>query len=208
MMSVSHNKIIESHSNILGTIHKFVLTSTNINSLKLIQHYYVALSVSNIEDIPEPFAHRLEGIEMPGYIERAKILVAKKHILPKLYKRHGLLRTEIKISDKVLSKIIRQYTMEAGLIGFQQQLEKIFRRTARKKATGESYKVNLTESTIDKFLGTPQFIPEKAMSKPEVGVANGTWINNVRLVPGQPMTVSDGAHVKFGHVELTFQAKA
>ncbi|MFH1700590.1 MAG: endopeptidase La [Candidatus Zixiibacteriota bacterium] len=149
------------------------------------------LSITGLEEFPEPFTHRLEIVEMPGYIEKEKIIIAKKHILPKLYKKHGLARTEFKFNDKILIRIIRQYTMEAGLIGLQQQLKKIFRRIARKKAMGDPCKITLTENTIDEFLGTPQFIPEKAMTEPEIGVANGlAWTGaggDLMLIEGLKM---------------------
>lgn len=149
------------------------------------------LSLSNPDDFPEPFAHRLEMVEMNGYIDREKIIIAKKYILPKLYKRYGVTRSELKFSDKVLSRIIRQYTMEAGLIGLRQQLQKIFRKVTRKKAMGESCKITLRESTLETFLGTAQFIPEKAMTEPEIGVANGlAWTGaggDLMLIEGLKM---------------------
>ncbi|MEZ5358578.1 MAG: endopeptidase La [Candidatus Zixiibacteriota bacterium] len=149
------------------------------------------LSLSNPDDFPDPFTHRLEMVEMNGYIEREKIIIAKKYILPKLYKRYGITRTELKFSDKVLSRIIRLYTMEAGLIGMRQQLQKIFRRVTRKKAMGESCKITLRESTLESFLGTPLYIPEKAMTEPEIGVANGlAWTGaggDLMLIEGLKM---------------------
>ncbi len=149
------------------------------------------MSLSNSEDFPEPFAHRLEVVEMNGYIEQEKIIIAKKYILPKLYKRYGITRTELKFSDKTLSGIIRQYTMEAGLVGLRHQLQRIFRRVTRKKAMGEACKFTLQESTIETFLGTPQFIPEKAMTEPEIGVANGlAWTGaggDLMLIEGLKM---------------------
>lgn len=131
------------------------------------------LGVSYIDEFPEPFAHRLELVEMPGYIEREKIAIAKKYILPKLYKRHGLTRTELRFSEKALTRIIRQYTMEAGLITLQQQLEKIFRKVTRKKASCRNCRYSLTDANVNEFLGTRQYIPEKAMQRPEIGVATG-----------------------------------
>jgi len=143
------------------------------------------------EGFPEPFAHRLEMIEMSGYIDREKIVITKRHILPKLYKRYGLARNEIRFTDKGLAKVIREYTMEAGTVGLQQQLEKIFRRITKKKAAGEECKYVLKENNVDQYLGTPQFIPEKAMSKPEIGVANGlAWTGaggDLMLIEGLKM---------------------
>ncbi len=131
------------------------------------------LGIGYMDDLPEPFLHHLEMVEMPGYIEREKAVITKRYILPKLYRRYGLNRTELKFSDRGITRIIRQYTMEAGLIGLQQQLEKIFRRATRKKASDGECRIAVTESNVDQFLGTQQFIPEKATSKPEIGVATG-----------------------------------
>jgi len=149
------------------------------------------LGISYMDDFPEPFMHHLEMVEMPGYIEREKVVITKRHILPKLYKRYGLSRSELKFSDRALTRIIRQYTMEAGLIGLQQQLEKIYRKATRRKASGEECKIALTESNVDQFLGTQQFIPEKATSKPEIGVATGlAWTGaggDLMLIEGLKM---------------------
>lgn len=149
------------------------------------------LGISYMDDFPEPFMHHLEMVEMPGYIEREKVVITKRHILPKLYKRYGLTRSELKFSDRALTRIIRQYTMEAGLIGLQQQLEKIYRKATRRKASGEECKIALTESNVEQFLGTPQFIPEKATSKPEIGVATGlAWTGaggDLMLIEGLKM---------------------
>lgn len=149
------------------------------------------LGVSSSENFPEPFVHRLEMVEMPGYIEREKIVIAKRHILPKLYKRHGLSRAELRFSDKALARIIRNYTMEAGLISLQQQMEKIFRRVTRRKATTGECCYLLSDINVDQFLGTPQYIPEKAMATPEIGVANGlAWTGaggDLMLIEGLKM---------------------
>ncbi len=149
------------------------------------------LGLSNFEEFPEPFAHRLELVEMPGYIEREKIVITKRHVLPKLYRRYGLTRSELRITDKGIARIIRQYTMEAGLIMLQQRLEKIFRRITRKKAAGETCSYLINENNVDQYLGTAQFIPEKAMTKPEIGVANGlAWTGaggDLMLIEGLKM---------------------
>jgi len=149
------------------------------------------IGLSSLDEFPEPFMHRLELVEMPGYIEREKIVITKRHILPKLYKRYGLTRGELRFTDKGIARIIRQYTMEAGLISLQQRLEKIFRRITRKKAACEQCKYVVNDSNVDQFLGTAQFIPEKAMSNPEIGVANGlAWTGaggDLMLIEGLKM---------------------
>ncbi len=130
-------------------------------------------SVRTYEEIPEQFVPRLEIVELPGYIEKEKIVIAKRYILPNLLKKYGLQRSEFKIADKVLAKIINDYTQEAGLLGFSQQMEKICRKIDLARGANHKAQWIITEKNLDSYLGTPIFIPEKAEIKPEVGIAAG-----------------------------------
>jgi len=94
-------------------------------------------SVRTYEEIPEQFVPRLEILELPSYIEREKIVIAKRYLIPKMLKQHGLTKSELKITDKILTRIISAYTLEAGLLGFSQQIEKICRKVALEKAEKE-----------------------------------------------------------------------
>ncbi|MBI5267797.1 MAG: endopeptidase La [candidate division Zixibacteria bacterium] len=130
-------------------------------------------SVRTFEEIPEQFVPRLELVELPGYIEKEKIVIAKRYIIPNLLKKHGIARHEFNISDKVLAKIINDYTQEAGLLGFSQQMEKICRKIDLAKPEKPKSKWLITEKNLESFLGTSVFIPEKAELKPEVGISAG-----------------------------------
>ena len=131
-------------------------------------------SVRSYEEIPEQFVPRLEIIELPGYVEREKVTIANRYIIPSMLEKHGLKKSEVRISDRTLSKIIGNYTMEAGLLGFSQQLERICRKIALQKAdNNDKHSWTITEKTLESYLGTTQFIPEKAESVPEIGNAAG-----------------------------------
>ncbi|MBU0983109.1 MAG: endopeptidase La, partial [candidate division Zixibacteria bacterium] len=130
-------------------------------------------SVRSFEEIPEQFVSRLEIMELPGYIAREKVVIAKRYIIPSLLKRHGLKRSEFRISDRGLTRIITGYTQEAGLLGFSQQIEKIFRKIALEKAEGKHTSWSIGDNDIESYLGTPYFIPEKMESGPEIGIAAG-----------------------------------
>ena len=130
-------------------------------------------SVRSYEEIPEQFVPRLEIIELPGYIEREKIVIAKRYMIPKLLKKHGLVRSEFKVNEKTMAKIITSYTQEAGLLGFSQQIEKICRKMALEKADRKKKSWHITEKNLDSYLGTQAFIPEKAEKQPEIGTAAG-----------------------------------
>jgi ATP-dependent Lon protease len=130
-------------------------------------------SVRSFEELPEQFVPRLELIEIPGYIEREKIAISKKHIIPRLLKKHGIRKSELRITDKTLSRIISSYTQEAGLLAFSQQIEKICRKIAFEKVTSKRTSWTISEKHLETFLGPSQFIPEKAESLPEIGCATG-----------------------------------
>jgi ATP-dependent Lon protease len=134
---------------------------------------FFVCSVRSFEEIPEQFVPRLEIIELPGYIEREKIVIAKRYIIPNLLKKHGLKKAEVKIVDKTLSKIITNYTQEAGLLGFSQQIERICRKIALEKAEKKKTSWSISEKSLESYLGTTVFIPEKAESEPEIGNAAG-----------------------------------
>ncbi len=130
-------------------------------------------SVRSLEEIPEQFVPRLEIIELPGYIEREKITIAKKYIIPDLLKKHGILKSEFRIYDKTLTRIINNYTQEAGLLSFSQQIEKIYRKIALEKAEKKKKYWTVSEKNLESYLGTPLYIPEKAETMPEIGIAAG-----------------------------------
>jgi len=134
---------------------------------------FFIISVKSAEDIPETIYPRLEVIELPGYIEKEKIHISRKYIIPKLLKRHGLLRKDVSFGANGLLKIIRNYTLEAGLLTLKGKLELICRQIAKEKAGGRKRRWIINEKTVSNYLGTPEYSPEKPGKKPEVGVATG-----------------------------------
>lgn len=130
-------------------------------------------SVRSPEEIPEQFVARLELLELPGYIEKEKIQIAKKYIIPEMLRRHGIMRAEVRITDHALSRIIGAYTQESGLLMLAQQIEKICRKVALEKVETDKKTWHITESNVGGYLGPNVFIPEKAEKDPEIGIAAG-----------------------------------
>ncbi len=130
-------------------------------------------SVRSFEELPEQFVPRLEIVEFPGYIEREKIVIARRYIIPKLLKKHGLLKSQVRMNEKTLGRLISSYTQEAGLLVFSQQIEKICRKIALEKAEKSKQTWVINEKNLETYLGTPIFIPEKAEKEPEIGTAAG-----------------------------------
>jgi len=133
-----------------------------------------------VDDIPSSILDLMEVIEFSGFIEEEKHEIAKKFILPALLKKHGLTEQDVRITDEALKKIIRQYTVEAGIKSLQREMENICRRCAREKASlktqtsGKPFTFcEITEENLEEYLGTPIYIPDIVPKKPEVGVAIG-----------------------------------
>jgi len=126
-----------------------------------------------VDDIPGPILDLMEVIEFSGFIEEEKLEIAKKFILPTQLKKHGLTRQDLKFSDEALKKVIRQYTIEAGIKSLQREMENICRRCARTKASKAFTSCEITPENLEEYLGTPVYIPDIVPKKPEVGVAIG-----------------------------------
>ena len=132
------------------------------------------ITTANMEDtIPEALLDRMEVIELSGYTEEDKLIIARRHLLPRQIKENGLKPDQLFISDSAVIGAIRGYTREAGLRNLERELGSICRKLARKIAEGRkgSFKVNI--GGLEKLLGVRKFLPEDEMSEGEVGVATG-----------------------------------
>jgi len=133
-----------------------------------------------VDDIPSSILDLMEVIEFSGFIEEEKQEIAKKFILPALLKKHGLTEQDLIFTDEALKKVIRQYTVEAGIKNLQREMEIICRRCARQKASlrtqnsGKPFTpCEIAAENLEEYLGTPIYIPDIVPKNPEVGVAIG-----------------------------------
>ncbi len=134
----------------------------------------IFVSTANmVDDIPGPVLDLVEVIEFSGFIEEEKLEIAKKFILPTQLKKHGLTEQDVRLTDQALRKVIRQYTVEAGIKSLQREMENICRRCARAKAFKGFIPCQITGENLEEYLGSPVYIPDIVPKKPEVGVAIG-----------------------------------
>jgi ATP-dependent Lon protease len=129
-----------------------------------------------LDNIPEPIEDLLEVIEFSGFIEEEKVEIAKRYLIPLVIRMHGLKTGDIEFTEHAIMKIIREYTVEAGIRSLQRGIETICRNCAHSKASGEDVSWKITEGNVERYLGTPLYITEKIQKNPEVGVAIGlSW---------------------------------
>jgi ATP-dependent Lon protease len=158
-------------------------------------------TANNLTTIPQPLLDRMEVITIPGYTEVEKLQIAKRHLLPKQLKEHGLKKSSLQIRDDAMMGIIRYYTREAGVRELERQLAAICRKTARLIVAEEKKRVIITEKNIEEFLGKRKYHYGQAELKDEVGVATGlaytafggdTLSIEVSLAPGKGKLVLTG----------------
>jgi len=130
-------------------------------------------TANNINNIQPALRDRLEIIDLSGYAVEEKIEIARQHLLPKQQEAHGLKDVLIKVSDKVLEKIIEDYTRESGVRDLDRQLAAIMRNLAKQYATKNKLKPTLTQVDVEKILGKPRFSNEMYKIANMAGVAVG-----------------------------------
>ena len=132
------------------------------------------ITTANVLDtIPPPLRDRMEILELPGYSEDQKMMIAKQFLIQKQINEHGLTSEYIEFQDGALQVIINSYTREAGVRNLEREIAAICRGVAKDVAQGISEKVVVGPEQLHKFLGPVKFFPEVAERTSEPGVATG-----------------------------------
>jgi ATP-dependent Lon protease len=132
------------------------------------------ITTANVEDtIPEALLDRMEVIELNGYTDEDKVAIARRHLLPRQLKEHGLAAGQVSISDGAVMEVIRSYTREAGLRSLERELASICRKLARRVAEGSKGPFLVGVGGVQRYLGVAKFLPEDEWGRGEVGVATG-----------------------------------
>ena len=115
----------------------------------------------------------MEIINVTGYTIEEKIEIAKRHLLPKQVKEHGLTAKEIKVGKAQLEKIVEGYTRESGVRGLEKQIAKVVRFAAKSIALEEEYNIVITNDDIETILGAPRLERDKYENNEVAGVVTG-----------------------------------
>ena len=130
-------------------------------------------TANNLSNIQPALLDRLELIPVSGYTQEEKVQIAKKHLLPKQLKEHGLKSADLKVSASSLQKIIGGYTRESGVRQLEKQIAKVVRHAAKSIAMEESYELNPDPQTIESILGVPRMERDRYENNDIAGVVTG-----------------------------------
>ena len=131
------------------------------------------LTTANTYNMPGPLLDRMEIIPLSGYTEDEKSEIAKRHLIEKQIKNHGLKKGEFELTDKALLEIIRTYTREAGVRNLEREIAKLARKAVTKIVREGEEKVVITPDVLEEFLGVKRFRYGLAEEKDHVGVVTG-----------------------------------
>jgi ATP-dependent Lon protease len=130
-------------------------------------------TANTVDTIPGPLLDRMDVIPLSGYTEDEKLGIAKRYLVPKQIEAHGLELERVAISDKALRLVIREYTREAGVRGFERRIADLCRKAALKVARGDERKLRVDERRVRSWLGTRRFSGEVRKRTSAPGVATG-----------------------------------
>ncbi len=123
--------------------------------------------------IPDALRDRMEVIDLPSYTYEEKFSIAKKHLIPKQLKEHGLTKNHLKISDAAIRAVVDGYTREAGVRILERKIAALCRKEAVRLASGIEERLDITDKNIEEYLGVKKYRPEENVTEDAVGVVNG-----------------------------------
>jgi ATP-dependent Lon protease len=130
-------------------------------------------TANNVEAIPPPLLDRMEVLQLPGYSEEEKVLIAQRFLVPKQLDAHGLGEGDVAFGDDALKRLIADYTREAGLRNLERETAAICRKIARRHAEGRREPVRVTPELVAELLGPSRFYREVADRTGIPGVSTG-----------------------------------
>lgn len=158
-------------------------------------------TANNPDAIPAPLYDRMEIIEMSGYTPEEKLQIAKKHLIGKQLKAHGISDDRLSFTDDGIEKIIYSYTRESGVRGLEKEIANVMRKVAVKIVSGEAQdKIVVTKDNVKEFLGVEKYLENEKPEHSEVGAATGlAWT----AVGGEILTIEVSIVSGKGEILLT-----
>lgn len=156
-------------------------------------------TANTTQTIPQALLDRMEVINLSGYTEYDKLMIAKKYLVPKQIEAHGLSSDQISISDSVIKKTIKNYTRESGVRNLEREIAKICRKAAMRIVEGAE-KVNISLRNYRDFLGNEKILDDDIQKTPAVGIVTGlAWTT----VGGELLQIEVNTMSGKGKLQLT-----
>ncbi len=157
-------------------------------------------TANNAQNIPAPLLDRMELIELTSYTREEKFHIARNHLVAKQLKKHGLKKSNCKISDDAIYALIDGYTREGGVRQLEREIASVCRKVAYRIAAGEAKTVTVKAAQLERLLGVCRYKPDSVNRKSTVGEVNGlAWT----AVGGEMMKLEVAALAGTGKIELT-----
>lgn len=157
-------------------------------------------TANTLDTVPRPLLDRMEVIELGSYTDEEKLMIAKNHLLPKQMAKHGIKKTQLKVSDDGIREIIRCYTRESGVRNLERSIATICRKADMQLLNEEVKKVSINGGNLEEYLGVRKFLPDRVPARDEIGLVTGlAWTSVGGETLEVEVNVMDGA----GKLELT-----
>ncbi len=131
------------------------------------------VTTANTLNIPPPLMDRMEIIRLSGYTELEKVQIARRHLIPKTIKEHGLKSSEMTLPEDALLTIIQHYTREAGVRNLEREIARLARKSVKELLTSKKKTIKVTPKVLEDFLGVPKFRHGEVEQENQVGVVTG-----------------------------------
>ncbi len=159
-------------------------------------------TANQLDTIPPPLLDRMDVIQLSGYTEEEKLGIAKRYLVAKQLKAHGLKRKQLTFTEKGLRVIIREYTREAGVRQLERQIAAVCRKAARRIAEGGTEHMSAVEKLVREWLGPRRFAADVRKRTSEPGVATGLAVT---AVGGDVLFIEATAYPGDGRLKVTGQ---
>lgn len=158
-------------------------------------------TANTLDTVPRPLLDRMEVIELGSYTDEEKLMIAKNHLYPKQLKKHGLKKSQLRVTDDAIREIISCYTRESGVRNLERAFGEICRKAAMRFVSQEAPgKLTVTGTNLEEFLGVRKYLPDRLPCTDQVGLVTGlAWTS----VGGETLEVEVGVMEGSGKLELT-----
>ncbi|MCI7726472.1 MAG: endopeptidase La [Clostridiales bacterium] len=158
-------------------------------------------TANTLDTVPRPLLDRMEVIELGSYTDEEKVMIAKNHLIPKQLSKHGLKKSQLRVSEEAVREIIACYTRESGVRSLERCIGDICRKASMELLDGETVKkVLVTGSNLEQFLGVRKYLPDRLPCTDQVGLVTGlAWTS----VGGETLEVEVNVMDGSGKLELT-----